>query len=124
MASGQIAHHLLCSGVSLDWSQEPEEFRDLVLPRTDASRSALLLCLSLSDENPYFLSVIDGRVMALHTLVEPHELRPAGGKFVAFGRDFRIVSGQHVPDPNYISNCNQELDDAGVPPADQLPWVD
>ena len=58
-ASGQIVHHLLRSGVPPDWSQEPEEFRNLVLPSMEGLHSALLLRLSLSDEDPYFLSDSD-----------------------------------------------------------------
>jgi len=32
------------------------------------------------------------------------------------------TAGPHgFPDPNYLTNCNRELDDANVPAADELP---
>ena len=93
-----MAHGILHGKSAPDWSKRPSEFEQLVAPSTAASSQALMLRMTSAEDRTYGLAVVNGKVTTLHTLTEPPEIRPEGGKFVWLSGDVRTVSGyQHFP---------------------------
>jgi len=67
----------------------------------------------LSEDPTYGLVVLGGKVVVLHSWAEPVELNNTGGKFVAFGGDFRSVAGQTVnPDLYHVDGSTSRTNHA------------